>query len=271
MKFAICNELFESCPLQEVCLKVCALGYEGIEIAPFTLGTDPGALADGEVTSLRGCIADSGLQCVGLHWLLAGTGGLHLTTGDRAVRLRTAEHLARLAGLCRELGGRVMVLGSPKHRSLLPNVTAPAAFAHLREVIERLVPALEANDVTLAIEPLGPEETDVVNTAGEAAALVDSFQSPHVRLQLDVKAMATESMPIPDIIRGHRERLVHFHANDPNRLGPGMGDVDFVPILAALNSIRYDGWISVEAFDFRPGADRIASESIANLRRASAG
>jgi sugar phosphate isomerase/epimerase len=79
--------------------------------------------------------------------------------------------------------------------------------------------------------------------------------------------MSTESIPIPDILRASAKHLVHFHANDPNRRGPGMGDVDFVPILAALREIGYDGWISVEVFDYEPGPERLAKESIDYLRK----
>jgi len=79
--------------------------------------------------------------------------------------------------------------------------------------------------------------------------------------------MSSEPEDIPTIIRKHADWLVHFHANDPNRRGPGMGDVDFAPILAALQEVQYKGWVSVEVFDYEPGAERLASESIATLKR----
>lgn len=82
--------------------------------------------------------------------------------------------------------------------------------------------------------------------------------------------MASESQPIPDIIRANRDIMVHFHANDPNRQGPGMGDVDFVPIFAALKEINWQGWVSVEVFDYTPGIERLTHESIANMRRDAA-
>ena len=161
-----------------------------------------------------------------------------------------------------------MVLGSPQQRNLLPGVTMEQATDHAVDVIEAALPTFEELNITLALEPLGPQEGDFWNTAAEAVTVIERIESPRVRLHLDVKAMSTEPTPIPDVIRAGKEYVAHFHANDPNKLGPGMGNVDFVPIFAALRDIEYDGWVSVEVFDYSPGIERLASESMANMLHA---
>jgi sugar phosphate isomerase/epimerase len=266
-RYAICNETFGDWPLNKACDFAAECGYSGIEIAPFTLAplaTDLSAQARGD---LRRTIARSGLDCVGLHWLLAKTEGFHVAHPEADVRGRTVDYLGELARLCHDLGGRVLVFGSPKQRSLLPGVTPERAVDHIHEVFSRLVPVLEATDTVVALEPLSPVETDVLTTAAETCRLIERIGSPHIRLHLDVKAMASEETPIPEIIVASARHLEHFHANDVNLQGPGFGAVDFAPIFGALDEVRYAGWVSVEVFDYAPGPERLARESIDYMRR----
>ena len=267
MKLAICNETFQNWPHDRAFAFARECGYTGIEIAPFTLAKSAFEVDAAMRAELRELASRNQLEIIGLHWLLAGTEGYYLTTPDAAVRRRTAEYLEELAKLCRELGGSVMVLGSPKQRNLLPGVSHEQGIEFAADVLRMAMPTLERLGVTLAVEPLGPEEGDFLRTADSARDLISRVGSPKCRLHLDVKAMSTEEAPIPEIIRRNADLLAHFHANDPNRQGPGMGKVPFGPILQALQSVSYSGWVSVEVFDYSPGPERLASESIANLRR----
>jgi sugar phosphate isomerase/epimerase len=219
-------------------------------------------------------VEQAGLEIIGLHWLLAKTQGYHLTTGDSQMRRRTAAYFEELIRLCADLcepsSEPVMVLGSPQQRNRSENVTTEMANQHAAEVLGSLAGSLERHGVRIALEPLGPQEGNFLNTAAEARQLHAQIGSPQFGLHLDVKAMSTEPDDIPTIIRQNADWLIHFHANDPNRRGPGMGDVDFAPIIAALREVGYDRWLSVEVFDYEPGAERLARESIQTLQRALA-
>lgn len=266
MKFAICNETFPDWSFEKACAFARECGYTGLEVAPFTLAkyaTEVGAARRAE---LRRIANGEGLEIIGLHWLLAQTEGFYLTTPDAAVRTATAGYLCELVRLCADLGGSVMVLGSPKQRNLLPGVSHEEGMRLAADTLRRVVPMLEQHGVTLAIEPLGPEEGDFLRTADLGVELMRMVDSPNCRLHLDVKAMSTEPTPVVEILRRHRDSVAHFHANDPNRRGPGMGDVDFGPIFETLLEIGYAGWVSVEVFDYSPGPERLALESIRYMR-----
>jgi len=159
------------------------------------------------------------------------------------------------------------VLGSPQQRNVLPETTRTQAENYALSVLEGILPELERTGTILALEPLGPQETNFVNTAEEAVMIIRKLSSPHIQLHLDCKAMASEAIPIPELIRTHSQYLAHFHANDPNRLGPGFGELDFIPIFKALLNVGYPGWVSVEVFDYQPGPERIARESIGYMQR----
>ena len=275
MKFAICNETFQDWPLERAFAFARECGYTGLEIAPYTLAPKEEAKKDFDARHISAVqraevrrLADAAdLQIVGLHWLLAKTDGFYVTSPDAAVRKRTGEYIADLARLCRDLGGSLMVFGSPQQRNLLPGVRHEQAMTYAAEVFEIALPALEECEVTVAIEPLGPAEGNFLLTAVDAVQLIERIGSPFCRLHLDVKAMSTEGTSIPDLIRAHKSLLHHFHANDPNRQGPGFGDVDFRPIFSALGEIDYRGWVSVEVFDYTPGVERLARESIEYMQR----
>jgi sugar phosphate isomerase/epimerase len=241
-------------------------GYTGWEVAPFMLGTDATTITPQQRREYRQTVTRSGLEIIGLHWLLAKTSGYHVTTPDPEIRTRTSGYLIELVRLCADLGGQLMVFGSPLQRNIPEGVSMEAAMQNAADVLERVVPALEGAKIKLLLEPLGPQEGNFLNTADQARALARLVGSPQIGLHLDVKAMSTEGIPIPEVIRRHCDWMEHFHCNDPNRQGPGMGEVDFRPILQTLKEVGYLGWLSVEVFDYDPGVERLVLESIANLR-----
>jgi sugar phosphate isomerase/epimerase len=245
MKFAICNEMFGERPFADTFSTIRKLGYPGVEIAPFTLlptlsPFDVRQVNAERIVSVRQQAEDAGLEIVGLHWLLAKTEGFHLTSPDPTVRRHTAEYLRALVELCADLGGRVMVFGSPQQRNLLPGVSNEDGEAYAEEVLHAVVPACAQFGVLLALEPLGPAETNFMLTAESAIHLAKHVGPRHCRVNLDVKAMSTEEKPIADI--------------------------DFAPIFAALKEIDYKGWVSVEPFKYEPSPEEVARRSIEHMQ-----
>jgi sugar phosphate isomerase/epimerase len=269
MKYAICNETFEGWDHARVCARVAELGYTGLELAPFTLAPLITAVTAAHRAELRRQAESAGVRIIGLHWLLAKTEGFHLTSPDAATRRRTGEYLAELARAAADLGGDILVLGSPMQRNVPEGVTRAQADDLAADTLRHCLPELERGRVYLCLEPLTPAETNFLNTAAEGVALCRKLAHPFVKLHLDVKAMSAETAPTPDVIRANREYLHHFHANDPNKRGPGFGGTDFRPIFQALRDVDYQGWVSVEVFDYSPDPDTIARESIRYMKEAA--
>jgi sugar phosphate isomerase/epimerase len=269
MRFAICNETWQGWAFDRTCAAIAQVGYEGVEVAPFTLADDPRTLTEAQAQAFGSQARAEGLEVTGLHWLLVKPPGFHLNTPDDAVRASTVAFAQHLARLCAAMGGQVMVWGSPKQRNLEPEWTWDDAAKRAADVYHQICEVAGPLGVTLALEPLGRRETNFMNTAAETIRIIELTDHPACRLHLDVKAMSDEPTSIPEIIRASQAHTAYFHANDPNLRGPGMGDVVFEPIFDALKETAYSGWVSVEVFDYTPDADSIARESLAYLRKTS--
>jgi sugar phosphate isomerase/epimerase len=270
MRFAMCNELYENWTFDRVCRFLKQSGYDGVEVAPFTLAPLITDVSSERRAELRAQAAAAGIEIIGLHWLLAGTDGLHLTSPDPTVRANTADYIGHLAEATRDLGGDLMVFGSPKQRSRLAGVSREQAFDFAAAVFKTAMPRVADSGVTICMEPLSPAETDFINTCAEAKDLIDAVGHQNFSLHLDVKAMYSESTPATELIRQYGRIAHHFHANDANRRGPGFGDVDFVPLFEALRESGYRRWVSVEVFDYTPNPETITTKSIEYMKRSLA-
>ena len=269
MRIALCNEVFGGMPLERQCEYASRLGYDGLEIAPFTLSDSPENISTTEAAKIRATVEASGLVVTGLHWLLVKPEGLSLTDPDAAVRARTLATMTHLVGLCAELGGAVMVHGSPKQRQIAPGETRAIAHARLRDALAQIALAAARTGVIYCIEPLSRRETALINTVAEAAELVRSIDHPNLRTMIDCSAAGlTETDPIPALIDRWLPTglIAHVQVNDPNRRGPGQGEMKFAPILAALKRHNYAGTIAVEPFDYSPDGAGAAAFSAGYLR-----
>ncbi len=273
MKIALCNEVLQPLPFERQCALAADLGYDGLEVAPFTLKDDPCRISDAEASQYARIAQDHGLVISGLHWLLVAPVGLSIVSSDRNVRERTTSVMQRLVELCAALGGRYLVHGSPKQRSVPADTTPAQAWDRAHGCLQRAAGHAHACGVTYCLEPLAPNETDLINTIEQAVHMIGQVGSPALRTMIDCSAAGqAETLSLPDLIEhwlptGH---IAHVQVNDPNRRGPGQGALAFAPILRRLQAMQrrghYGDWIAVEPFDYVPDGPGCAARSIGYLR-----
>jgi D-psicose/D-tagatose/L-ribulose 3-epimerase len=270
-RFATCNEVFGERPLDQVCREVRESGYQGIEIAPFTLATDPALLSEDERASIRQTISNHGLEFVGLHWLLAAPEGLHATSADKHVRDHTWKYVGHFINLCADLGeDGVVVFGSPKQRSSRAGFNSRQATDAFIEGLGGVAPHAESRGVTLLVEPLSPDQTDVVTSLSEAVSIVDQIGSPNVQTMFDVHNAIKETLPHTQLIRKYLPFIKHIHVNELDGSEPGRGDYDFASLLSTLSELNYSGWVSLECFDFSRDPVEIISGAIQHMAQVKA-
>jgi D-psicose/D-tagatose/L-ribulose 3-epimerase len=269
MRIALCNEVLAPMAFERQCEFAAALGYDGLELAPFTLGEEPLALTAAERARLRRAAQEAGIVVSGLHWLLARPAGLSITSADLRVRQRTADVLRGLVELCADLGGSVLVHGSPAQRRLPDDSTAPAAREHAIELIASAAAHAADAGLIYCIEPLAPPEANFIHTLQEAADIVRAIGCPALRTMLDCCAAARAEASPPAQLLEHwlpTGLVAHVQVNDSNLRGPGQGALRFGPVFAALHRHRYGGWVSVEPFEYRPDGPACAARAIGYVR-----
>jgi sugar phosphate isomerase/epimerase len=267
---ALCNEVLRDREFAAQCAYAAALGYDALEVAPFTLGDDPLSLPATIVVGARRAAADAGIAISGLHWLLVRPAvGLSITSADKAVRARTIDAMRRLVSLCAELGGRYLVHGSPAQRNTPPGVAPATATGWIVEALEAAAQAASDAGVTYLIEPLPPDETDQVNTLDQAVGIVRQIGSPALLTMLDTKSVAlAESESALTLLRRWLPTglIGHVQLNDRNRRGPGQGEDRFAELLGMLVDAQYHGDVAVEPFDYVPDGAGCAAHAAGYLR-----
>lgn len=270
MRLVLCNEVLRDRDFAAQCTYAAALGYDALEVAPFTLGDDPLSLPASRIVGARRAVADAGIAISGLHWLLVRPAvGLSVTSADAATRARTIEAMRRLVGLCAELGGRYLVHGSPAQRTTPHGVAPATATAWIVEALHAAAQAASDAGVVYLLEPLPPDETDQVNTLDQAVAIVREVGSPALLTMLDTKSVAlAENEPAVDLAKRWLPTglIGHVQVNDRNRRGPGQGNDRFAELLAALVDGHYHGDVAVEPFDYVPDGPGCAARAAGYLR-----
>jgi len=269
MEIALCNEVLRALPLAQQCDLAARLGYDSLELAPFTLSPEPHRLGSAERRATRRLIEDAGLRVVGLHWLLVAPPGLSITAADPDIRARTREVLHGLVTLCADLGGRVLVHGSPAQRQIPPGDDAAEARKRAVDAIASAAGRAAEASLVYCLEALPPASTNFVNTIREAADLVTAIGNPALRTMIDTCAAATcETEPVAALVeRWMPGGLIgHVQINDRSGLGPGQGRDDFAPVFRALARAGYDRAVSVEPFRYEPDGPTCAARAIGYVR-----
>lgn len=266
MKFGTCNEYFEGWAIEDVFDYAAAIGYDGVEIAPFTLADSVDDIPGSRRDEIRSAAEKAGVEIIGLHWLLIKPEGLYTNHVDDDIRNRTRDYFQSLVRFCGDLGGKVMIIGSPKQRNVQPGWDYDETWERTKNVFHDCLPLAAENDVTLCIEALSPAQTNFIQTAAEARRMVAEIDHPNFQTMVDVCSGSSETAPPAQLMRETKDQLWHVHVNDANQRGPGFGETDFVSVMRTLREIDYQKYVSVEVFNMEPDPRSIAAGSLKYLQ-----
>ena len=227
--------------------RVKTAGYDGVELAI----TNP-ARINPDTTK-------EALESESLRLLSITTGqaaeleGLSLTSPDERIRRRTIERIEAHMDLAGRFGA-VVIVGSLGG--------ADGGTKLLTEALREC--ANYAPEVRLALEPLNRYESRLVNTVAEAVDVIEEVGVDNLGIMFDTFHANIEEVSVGEAIRAAEDRLLHIHLADSNRFVPGYGHLDFAQVWDALDAIRYQQALVVEALP-EPSTEALLNAS-ARLR-----
>ena len=269
MRIALCNEVIAPMPFPRQCEYAAKLGYDGLEIAPYTLSDEPHRMGSAQIAAARSAAEDCGVSVTGLHWLLVKPAGLSISSKDESTRKKTIDVMLSLIDLCAALGGKYLVHGSPQQRRVEAGETRAAATARAKDCFAAVAERAEKAGVVYCIEALSSEQTPLINTLQESTQLVAEIGSPAVKTMLDCSSAGRmEKEPLGALAERWLPKgvIAHVQVNDRNRQGPGQGEQRFAPLIGALRRHGYEGDLAVEPFDYVPDGPAAAARAIGYIR-----
>jgi D-psicose/D-tagatose/L-ribulose 3-epimerase len=247
------------------------VGLKGLELAK-TVGfdyvelgtTEIAALSDAEFDAAVEQVKKVGIPTPNANLFLPAS--LKLTGAEAASAEEQMAYVRKALTRLNRLGVRILCFGSGGARRVPDGFAKEAAFAQLVAFGKRIAPEAQANGITIVIEPLRQQETNIINTTAEGLALVKAVGHPNFQLLIDFFHLASEKED-PAIILEARDHIRHLHvANPQGRVFPQQWDeYDYAPFFANLRRIGYTGGISVEASSKDVPTE--APRAIALLRR----
>ena len=228
--------------LSEAIKTAAQIGFDAIEIFP----PGPEAIDAKTLTPLLRdhnlCLAAVG---TGAGWVKHR---LHLADANSEKRQRAIDFVRSIIDVAGPLGASAIV-GSMQGRHD-EHINRETALNYLRGALEVLAIHAQQYKVPLFYEPLNRYETNQVNTLAAGVELLQSLTTRNVRLLGDLFHMNIEETSTAAALMTGNHHVGHIHFVDSNRRPVGEGQMQFAPIIAALRSIQYSGYLSAEAFAY---------------------
>ena len=266
IKTAICNELFGKMSFRESCDLTAAHGFNGIEIAPFTLFGDVRSIPADTITMIRNSLNDSGLEFAGFHWLFVKPENLHITSPHKLTRERSWDHLKRLLNLAGELGGGNLILGSPKQREAV-GISVSEAWNYMEEGLAGAADTAGECNSKVCLEALASKDTNVINTLSESTEMINRVNRDSISGMFDFHNCGDETDIWPELIRKNISIIKHVHLNTTEGGHPNPDDTDrYSESFSVLKDVNYNGWVSLEIFTIPESPEQVLSETEAFLK-----
>ena len=244
MKIAVSNIAWENRYISEYLKLLKSLDCSGVEIAPNIVWPEPINSTKEERQAFKKLVGKEDLTIIGFHALLFTRPDLQFFKSEES-RQSTIGYLKKLIELCSDLGGKQLIFGSPRNRSIHDRKYSEC-LDQIKEDFFKICEFSKKYNIFFCIEPLGPNETDFIQSVEEGGNLVNQVNHPFFKLHLDTKALFSTKEAPDKIVNKFHNIIQHVHISDENLKEPGTINFGHKEIGDALNKINYSNYLSIE-------------------------
>ena len=237
-----------------------AAGFDYLEVRT----SEVAALSDADYEKVAAKLQQVGLPVLSANLFLPAD---IKVTGPDIDKERQMEYVRRALDRVSRLGVRLVVFGSGGARQVPQGFSKQEAFQQLVDFGKRIAPEARSRNITIAIEPLRKQESNIINTSLEGLEWVNAVNDPNIQLMIDFYHFSVEKEDISDVLKV-KDHLRHLHMANPNgRVMPLKWDeYNYAPFFEVLRQIHYDRLISLEVS--KTNLPEEGPQAIALLRRA---
>ena len=240
------------------CAQAAELGFDAVEVFPRSA-------AELDVSLLRSCLDKHSLKLAamgtGAGWVVQK---LRLTDPDESVRQSARHFIGEIIDVAGQFGAPA-IIGSMQGRAE-GGLSHEQHLVWLAEALDELASHAANHGTTLLIEPLNRYETNLIKTTADGVKLIGCLKAKNVKLLSDLFHMNIEETDIAAAFRAAGSHVGHVHFADSNRQAIGFGHTNIPPIIEALRSIGYAGYLSAEVLPL-PDSFHAAQQTIDSFRR----
>jgi len=270
MKYSFCcvsygsmETLLPSYDLEETMKRLSRIGYDGIEIVAAQPHAYPPFLSEADKAHIANLFQKYKLACSSMMAMPAGGPGCNPASIFPEERAWTIGYMKQVIDLAQQWGC--------KRLAFVPGwtlfgTTREQGWNNTLETLKEVGAYALERDVTICIEPTATD-SNIIDSPDDAILMAKQTGLPNIGLMFDVAHALFRRENPADYIYTAGDYLKHVHFSDSDRLAPGSGTVDFLPLMQALKDIGYKDYITMEiGFSRTTGVDSLARKSLEHLK-----